>query len=175
MFNLQTCRQQTACQNRSQMAGPQGIPLWRRKGRSPLRKQSDAEFVVSQFSFADDERNSAGRSRQESTEARTFVPKGSCNIPTNINLVVCLSPAKLTIGSFISPKPLSAMRTFVVEEIRNQAGKHDNSADKKQRLVHIRQQHYNRPGDDQAVPELSGFLRCHCEHLPKQWFISLFC
>lgn len=28
------------------------------------------------------------------------------------------------------------MRTFVVEEIRNQAGKHDNGADKKQRYTY---------------------------------------
>ena len=56
MSNLQTCWQQTVCQNRLRTASPQGIDAQASQGSvAPLTEQSDATFSVRQFFSADRE------------------------------------------------------------------------------------------------------------------------
>ena len=62
MSNLQTCWRQTVCQNRLRTASPQGIDAQASQGSvAPLTERSDATFSVEQFSPADREYSSAGR------------------------------------------------------------------------------------------------------------------
>ena len=62
MSNLQTCWRQTVCQNRLRTASPQGIAaLAAQGGVATLTERSDATFSVEQFSSADRECCSAGR------------------------------------------------------------------------------------------------------------------
>ena len=62
MSNLQTCWRQTVCQNRLRTASPQGIAaLAAQGGVATLTERSDATFSVKQFSSADRELSSAGR------------------------------------------------------------------------------------------------------------------
>jgi len=56
MSNLQTCWQQTVCQNRLRTASPQGIAaLAAQGGVATLTERSDETFSVMQFSSADGE------------------------------------------------------------------------------------------------------------------------
>ena len=56
MSNFQTCRRQTACQNRLRTASTQGIAaLAAQWGAAALTERSDATFEVKQFSPADGE------------------------------------------------------------------------------------------------------------------------
>ena len=62
MSNLQTCWRQTVCQNRLRTASPQGIDAQASQGSvAPLTERSDETFSVMQFSSADGEWSSAGR------------------------------------------------------------------------------------------------------------------
>ena len=62
MSNLQTCWRQTVCQNRLRTASPQGIDAQASQGSvAPLTERSDETCSVEQFSSADREYSSAGR------------------------------------------------------------------------------------------------------------------
>ena len=62
MSNLQTCWRQTVCQNRLRTASPQGIAAQASQGGvATLTERSDETCSVEQFSSADREYSSAGR------------------------------------------------------------------------------------------------------------------
>ena len=80
-------------------------------------------------------------------------------------LVIYLSPTELAELFFISSQVFSTMGTLIVEPVRNDTGNHDSSADITQRFIHSCQQDCDKPGDYQAISELSCLVNCHFGYL----------